>query len=102
MQKNLLLPPDFDQSDHYETGGKARHLIGMVKAGIRVPPFLILPAETVAHFMEPVQKEIDQLLSGIASAQDAKLFAVAELIKEKIGLLEFAPFLQNQIKRKWQ
>jgi rifampicin phosphotransferase len=99
MQKTLLLPPDFDQSVNCETGGKGRHLLGMVKAGIQVPSFFILPAETVARFMEPVQKDIDELLSSIASAQDAKLFSVAELIKEKIDSLEFSSFLQTQIKQ---
>ena len=47
MQKTVYLPQDFDQAVHCETGGKGRHLLGMLKAGIQVPPFIILPAESI-------------------------------------------------------
>lgn len=99
MQKNLILPHDFDNCSQNDVGGKAFHLIQMKKAGLNIPAFFIIPSSTIAKIIAPIKNEIDSLLSTIKTINDPQLFSISKKIQREILSLDFPKGLQNEIQQ---
>lgn len=54
-------------------GGKAFHLIEMQKANLSVPSFFVIPAETVAKILIPIQLKISELLENTTLEKSSKV-----------------------------
>ncbi len=97
MFKSLILPNDFENSGNYNLGGKATHLLHMKKAGLNVPDFFIIPAETVSLIIEPIKNNIETLLSKIYAIDDPQFFHFSQKIKEEILCIKISEELQEDI-----
>ncbi|MBV6442968.1 MAG: Prodigiosin synthesizing transferase PigC [Saprospiraceae bacterium] len=68
-------------------GGKASNLLRMQAAGFPVPPFFVVPRETVATMLAPLSADIERFCAALPRFDDAQLAQKAGEIQQKIKSL---------------
>ena len=92
-----ILPAAFESCTRNIVGSKAFHLIGMQKAGLDVPPFVVMPVYTVNELLAPIRSFIEEQVQLIGDYPEGDLNNIALNIQQKICLHQPSPEWEERL-----
>lgn len=98
MKNAHLLTVNLKSTYHFakkESGGKGFNLYLMANAGIKVPPFIVLPTSFFETFK--IENNIDEYIETMLARTDTSLLNISDIIKQKIIDCTFSSTLEKEI-----